>query len=696
MMTGKENSAMTILMDFAKPCKGKLIGSVILAVLGALCGMIPYIAVSRGIIMICHEDYAFSKLAFLALIAFAGYLGQVWFGTFSTMKSHESAFIILRNIRMAITEKLSHVPMGTILDTPSGKFKTIIVDTVEKLELPLAHMVPELTANILIPVLMLVYLFSLDWRLALISLVTIPVGAFCYMGMMKDYEKRYARVLAAGKNMDAATVEYIGGIEVVKTFNQGERSYKKYADAVAENETAKVTWFKQTNGYYVMGLSILTATLVGVLPLGSWLFINGRVEAGTLITCIILALGLVKPLIQALQYTDSLAMVDSTVKEVGNLLDEPELVRPTERAVLADADVSFDHVTFRYKETEVLHGISFDCAKNGMTAIVGPSGSGKSTIARLIASFWEAESGCVRIGGVDVRNIPLPQIMELVSYVSQDNFLFHLSIRENIRIGKPEATDAEIEAAAKKASCHDFIAALPEGYDTLAGDAGSRLSGGERQRIAIARAIVNEPKVLLLDEPLGALDLKLRQDMQYELIRLKNELGITFIYVTHDQEEALTMSDTIVVMNQGYIQQVGTPEDIYNEPKNAFVADFIGDSNILSATMVHDRLVNILGANFPCVDEGFGQKKPVDAVIRPEDIDLVKPEDGMIRGVVTHVIFKGVHYEMEVMANNYEWLVHSTDMFPVGAEVGLRVDPFDIQIMKKPESEDEEAVPIEE
>ena len=240
-MAGKENSAMTILMDFAKPCKGKLIGSVVLAVLGALCGMIPYIAVSRGIIMICHEDYAFSKLAFLALIALAGYLGQVWFGTFSTMKSHESAFIILRNLRMAITETISRVPTVKIPDTQYGKFKTIIVDTVEKLELPLAHMVPELTANILIPVLILVYLFSLDWRLALISLVTIPVGAFCYMGMMKDYEKRYARVLAAGKNMDAATVEYIGGIEVVKTFNQGERSYKKYADAVAENETSKAT-----------------------------------------------------------------------------------------------------------------------------------------------------------------------------------------------------------------------------------------------------------------------------------------------------------------------------------------------------------------------------------------------------------------------------------------------------------------------
>ena len=460
---------------------------------------------------------------------------------------------------MAITEKLSRVPMGTILDTPSGKFKTVIVDTVEKLELPLAHMVPELTANILIPVLMLVYLFSLDWRLALISLVTIPVGAFCYMGMMKDYEKRYARVLAAGKNMDAATVEYIGGIEVVKTFNQGERSYKKYADTVAENETAKVTWFKQTNGYYVMGLSILTATLVGVLPLGSWLFINGRVEAGTLITCIILALGLVKPLIQALQYTDSLAMVDSTVKEVGNLLDEPELVRPTERAVLADTDVSFDHVTFRYKETEVLHGISFDCAKNGMTAIVGPSGSGKSTIARLIASFWEAESGGVRIGGVDVRNIPLPQIMELVSYVSQDNFLFHLSIRENIRIGKPEATDAEIEAAAKKASCHDFIAALPEGYDTLAGDAGSHLSGGERQRIAIARAILKNSPIVVLDEATAFTDPENEAVIQASIAGLV--AGKTLIVIAH-RLSTITKADKILVVDKGNVAAEGTHEEL--------------------------------------------------------------------------------------------------------------------------------------
>ena len=222
------------------------------------------------------------------------------------------------------------------------------------------------------------------------------------------------------------------------------------------------------------------------------------------------------------------------------------------------------------------------------------------------------------------------------------------------------------------------------------------LSGGQQQRIAIARAIVNEPKLLLLDEPLGALDLKLRQDMQYELIRLKNELGITFIYVTHDQEEALTMSDTIVVMNQGYIQQIGTPEDIYNEPENAFVADFIGDSNILDGIMVHDELVSFLGTKFDCVDKGFGENKPVDVVIRPEDVMLVSPENGRITGEVTHIIFKGVHYEMEVMAGGFEWLVHSTMMLPVGAKVGIKIDPFNIQIMNKPASEDEEAVGVEE
>ena len=266
-----------------------------------------------------------------------------------------------------------------------------------------------------------------------------------------------------------------------------------------------------------------------------------------------------------------------------------------------------------------------------------------------------------------------------------------MNIEENIAFGLKIAGKSnayikdKIKYALKLVNLEGFENRLPDS-----------LSGGQQQRVAIARAIVNEPRLLLLDEPLGALDLKLRQDMQYELIRLKNELGITFIYVTHDQEEALTMSDTIVVMNQGYIQQMGSPEDIYNEPQNAFVADFIGESNIIEGTMLEDRLVKILGAKFPCVDESFGRNRPVDFVIRPEDVYLVKPEEGTIQGVVSHLIFKGVHYEMEVQANGFEWLVHSTDMFPVGQKVGIHVDPFDIQIMHKPVSEDEEAIGVNE
>ena len=348
------------------------------------------------------------------------------------------------------------------------------------------------------------------------------------------------------------------------------------------------------------------------------------------------------------------------------------------------------NISKAFDENVVLDELNLYIRENEFLTLLGPSGCGKTTLLRILGGFETPDSGKIIFDGQDITNLA-PNKRQLNTVFQKYALFTHMTIAENIAFGlkikgkSQNYINDKIRYALKLVNLEGFENRTP-----------ASLSGGQQQRIAIARAIVNEPKVLLLDEPLDALDLKLRQDMQYELIRLKNELGITFIYVTHDQEEALTMSDTIVVMNQGYIQQVGTPEDIYNEPKNAFVADFIGDSNILSATMVHDRLVNILGANFPCVDEGFGQKKPVDAVIRPEDIDLVKPEDGIIRGVVTHVIFKGVHYEMEVMANNYEWLVHSTDMFPVGAEVGLRVDPFDIQIMKKPESEDEEAVPIEE
>ena len=339
----------------------------------------------------------------------------------------------------------------------------------------------------------------------------------------------------------------------------------------------------------------------------------------------------------------------------------------------------------------VLDDLNLSVKENSFVTLLGPSGCGKTTTLRIIGGFTSPDSGKVIFGGEDITKLP-PNRRQLNTVFQKYALFTHMSIAENIAFGlkiKGKSKDYindKIKYALKLVNL--------AGYENRSVDS---LSGGQQQRIAIARAIVNEPRVLLLDEPLGALDLKLRQDMQYELIRLKNELGITFIYVTHDQEEALTMSDTIVVMNQGYIQQMGTPEQIYNEPENAFVADFIGESNIADGLMLRDELVEISGAKFACVDKGFGVNKPVDVVIRPEDIDLVEPEAGTLKGVVTHLIFKGVHYEMEVTTpDGYEWLVHSTDMFPVGKEVGIRVDPFDIQIMNKPASEDEEAVGIDE
>lgn len=348
------------------------------------------------------------------------------------------------------------------------------------------------------------------------------------------------------------------------------------------------------------------------------------------------------------------------------------------------------NITKSYDGVTILDDLNLYIRENEFLTLLGPSGCGKTTTLRILGGFETPDAGKVLFNGQDITQLP-PNKRQLNTVFQKYALFTHMTIAENIAFG------LKIKGKSKAYINDKIKYALKlvnlEGYENRSP---ALLSGGQQQRIAIARAIVNEPKVLLLDEPLGALDLKLRQDMQYELIRLKNELGITFVYVTHDQEEALTMSDTIVVMNQGYIQQIGTPEDIYNEPQNAFVADFIGDSNILDGIMIEDRLVEILGAKFECVDVEFGKNKPVDVVIRPEDIDLVKPEEGTIRGRVTHLIFKGVHYEMEVTVNGFELLVHSTDLFPVGQEVGIHVDPFDIQIMNKPESEDEEAAAIEE
>jgi spermidine/putrescine transport system ATP-binding protein len=348
--------------------------------------------------------------------------------------------------------------------------------------------------------------------------------------------------------------------------------------------------------------------------------------------------------------------------------------------------ITLEHISKSYDGQLILDDLNLSIYENSFVTLLGPSGCGKTTTLRIIGGFETPDQGKVIFDGQDITSLA-PNKRQLNTVFQKYALFTHMTVAENIAFGLKikNKSDSYIKDKIKYA----LKLVNLEGYENRSPES---LSGGQQQRIAIARAIVNEPKVLLLDEPLGALDLKMRQDMQYELKRLKEELGITFIYVTHDQEEALTMSDHIVVMNQGYIQQEGSPETIYNEPENAFVADFIGDSNIIRSTMIRDELVEILGAKFACVDKGFGENKPVDVVIRPEDIELVSPEDGILHGVVTDLTFKGVHYEMDVETNGRELLVHSTKLSPVGTKVGIKVDPFNIQIMNVPVSEDEEAI----
>ncbi|MGI6176992.1 MAG: ABC transporter ATP-binding protein [Eubacterium sp.] len=351
--------------------------------------------------------------------------------------------------------------------------------------------------------------------------------------------------------------------------------------------------------------------------------------------------------------------------------------------------IELRNIVKSFGDNVVLNDFNLAINENEFITLLGPSGCGKTTTLRILGGFEKPDSGKVFFRGEDITDVP-PNKRQ-INTVFQKYALFpHMNVGENIAFGLKISGKSDAYIRDKVKYALDLVNL--NGFENRNI---SSLSGGQQQRIAMARAIVNEPKVLLLDEPLGALDLKLRQEMEYELIRLKNELGITFLYVTHDQEEALTMSDKVVVMNEGIIQQMGTPEEIYNEPQNAFVADFIGDSTIFDAVMVHDRLVTIGGVPFECVDTGFGENTPVDVVIRPEDVVIGKPGTGTVDGVVTHNVFIGVYYEMEIESNGLTWLAQNTTNYPVGTNVSLSVDPFNIQIMHKPVREDEEALELD-
>lgn len=561
MENKNEQSTASSLLRFAGPYKGKYILSVCLSVLGVASGLVPYYAAAKMLIGLIGTERDFSYYLMWGAVAAIGYIAKSCFSILSTSVSHTATFYALRDIRKQVVAKLSRMPMGTLLDTPSGQLKDILVDRVEGLETPLAHLLPEMSANVLVPIFIIVYLFVLDWRMALISLITIPVGMSFYLTILKNYPEQYAGSVKITQRMNNAVVEYVNGIEVIKAFNQSAASYGKYSDAVKDNASYYYHWMKSCQWATAAFTAVCPAVLITVLPAGILFYTAGSITAANLLTIIILSLGIVGPLIAASNFADSLGTVGTVVGEIAVLLDGPELIRPTDPVKLNGEEICLHDVSFSYKENgdNAIQHINLTIKPGTVTALVGPSGSGKSTITKLIAGFWDVGSGSITLDGKDLRKIPQKQLADQIAYVSQDNYLFDDTIRENIRMGRSGATDEEVEQAAKAAGCDAFIRSLENGYDTNVGGAGGHLSGGERQRIAIARAMLKNAPIVILDEATAYIDPENEAIVQQAVSRLV--AGKTLIIIAH-RLSTITDSDNIVVMKDGQISDMGTHEEL--------------------------------------------------------------------------------------------------------------------------------------
>ena len=560
MKEEKKESPIGVLWGWGKPYHGKFIGSIILAVLGVACQMVPYFCVAHIVTLMLSGEQDFSSYMTACIVALCGYLGKVVFANLSTVISHAATYYTLRDLRENITAKLARVPMGTILDTPSGQYKTTIVDRVEGMEPTFAHLIPEMTANVLVPIVIVVYLLILDWRMALLSLVTLVVGLVVMSAGMKNYPVKWEGAVKAGKQMANAFVEYIGGIEVVKAFSQSAGSYKKYSDAVNYNANYYVDWMRENQKTMSAYNAILPSVLICVLPCGFAFWLSGSLELSTFLSIVIFSLGLIGPIIAAFTFTDDLAVLGTNVEEISQLLNAEELNHKETPIKLEDTGISLRSVSFSYDgTTEVLHDVNLAIHPGTMTALVGPSGSGKSTVAKLIAGYWDVTSGSITLGGHELKDMPLSEIADQISYVSQDNYLFNRSIRENIRMGRPSATDAEVEQAAKQSGCDAFIRKLDNGYDTVVGSAGSHLSGGERQRIAIARAMLKNAPVVILDEATAYIDPENEALVQKAISTLT--VGKTLIVIAH-RLSTIVGADNIVVVKDGTIHAQGTHEKL--------------------------------------------------------------------------------------------------------------------------------------
>lgn len=563
-MKQQKESWVKILFSFASPCKGKMTLSVLCAILSVAGGFIPFWAVYEILLAFINQTVTLDGILFWCLVGAVGYLIRcVCYGT-STILAHISAYTILQGIRLKIANRLMKAPLGEVMGRRIGYLKNIIMDKVEDLEPPLAHMIPELTSNLLLPIAIFVWMLAIDWRMGLAVLIAPVLAMIPMFFLMRNYNSQYAAYMEANNHVNSIIIEYVEGIEVVKAFNQSTSSYEKFVGAVQSFKEFTLAWFKSTWKTMNLMMAIMPTTLLGVLPVGLLLVQNGSISPAELAMGIILSLSIVGPLMKATTFINEAKSMEFAVEAANELLNLPILPDSGETVSIPHNDIVLDRVFFSYdgsEQNDVLQGVSLKMPEGSFTALVGPSGGGKSTVARLIARFWDVTGGSITIGGKNIKELSIRQLSEMVSFVTQDNFLFNCSLKENIRLGNPDATDEEVYAAARAACCDEFIARLDKGYDTPAGDAGKRLSGGEKQRIAIARAILKNAPIVILDEATAFTDPQNEDKIQKSIMALSK--GKTLLVIAH-RLSTIQNADQIVVLKKGQIVDCGKQEELLN------------------------------------------------------------------------------------------------------------------------------------
>ncbi len=553
----KKKGWFACLMDYAAGSKGQLIGAVVLSVVSVASGIVPYFCVYKILDAFIADAADVHAVLSWCTVALTAYVVKVVFFGLSTGISHNAAYHILEKLRLRVADRLLHAPLGEATAHSIGEIKNIMVDKIENIEPPLAHMIPEGAGHIVLPVISIIALAAIDWRIALASLVTVPFSLICMALTFKISGKNFIKYNESNAYMNSVIVEYIEGIEVIKAFGRAGVSYEKFAKAIKNYNTFIMKWLSSTWVTMKLAFALFPSTLLGTLPVALLLGSRGEITTAEAALCVMLSMSMVASLAKLEVFSESIREMQFTIENLQEFLTMPELPEPSEKAVLRGGAVELHDVHFSYtgdKAQEVLHGIDLTLSQGSVTALVGPSGGGKSTVAKLIARFWDVTGGEIRIGGVNVKNMPLSQLANTVSFVTQDNFLFRCSLLENIRLGNPKATDEEVYGAARAAQCEEFIQKLPQGYDTPAGEAGKRLSGGEKQRIAIARMILKNAPVVILDEATAFTDPENEDKIQHSITALTK--GKTLLVIAH-RLSTIRGADNIVVLESGEIVAEG-------------------------------------------------------------------------------------------------------------------------------------------